>query len=549
MSERVIENGIIDKFFTFEIFDNTKGDLHTKYVSALNKLVVSEQIISDIDYSNGVTLSNTIEEQINRRKEYLFKNINSLNRSYKGDFLSPKESEFTFAGFGRNPFIHPKNKVIDLLEYSQLRALHQFVQTNKLEEYHTSVRLLDTKNNFMLYPIRIVWNDDNVAFIDLTITTYKHGYAILNASIRFTEKRVYDIGDDAWNMDIKEAYFPKMLFSTKNEKEYSDFEYKKVGRCKSIDDALDRYLEILQGNIFTYESECRNFNVLTTNKFPGTPKNFAENSCEDFEESVYSLICAPISFKQSPQKIREYLSKVSKVDNENIKLFANQHRLLILFAKDFYKELEKRGVDNEEYKFELMYSGFRGGYIFAIEKLLLKQYTEEKFILKSLNKNLSLGKLYKLYENRDYELRYETNQIFYRFASTRDLITFLYEKCLDGNLKLLYQEHKDRTLELINLRKEKRVAQFSVLGPVVTIIISLVLSMSGINEILKVFGKENSNSSLIGYIVFNAIIITIVLLAYIDQLKRGIMGIVYTVKDYYRFKRAMKNTMRYKEED
>lgn len=542
MEASKITNGIIDNFFVFEIFDNSRGDLTKKYQKVLNRLIKSKLVISKANINKRVDFGEQFLMHIKEREKFKSKNKNSMNRSIKGDFIHPNSNDYTFSGFESEPYDHSEGTVIDLLWYSQNRAIQQFVHTNYLEELHTKTEILTTKNNFLLYPIRIIWEDETVSFIDLTITTYKHGYSILNATIRFSQAEINNLEREIWRLPIKEAYFPRLMFNNTGENE-ACYSYKKIGRCNNPISALNRYLDFIQKEVFNYESEKENFNCLTISNISNLPANFEKIETK-LNENIFKLLFAPVGINlPSANSISERLEKSSMDLNEITRVYANQYRLIFLMAKDFKNRLEEMGILNKEYQQEHMYSAFRGGFIFAIEKLLLKMFTSKKFILKSLNENLSLKKLYQLSLNRNYELRYETDQIFYNYTTTRVLIDFLYKKCLDSYSESIFAEQQARTLQLINLNKERRVAQFSILGPIIAIIISIVLSMSGIKDLLETFGIFDPQIHILFYIIFNGIVIGVILLSYLDQVKRIITSPYNFIKYIYRKNKAKKNTI------
>ncbi|QTJ49146.1 hypothetical protein B8A40_07805 [Dolosigranulum pigrum] len=96
--------------------------------------------------------------------------------------------------------------------------------------------------------------------------------------------------------------------------------------------------------------------------------------------------------------------------------------------------------------------------------------------------------------NRDQELRYETNQLFFDFATTRELIDFLFEKGVDDSQKRIIRETEERVKGLIILKREILVNKITMMGTILALYFTAIFSYEGIQELLLNIGIDEEHT-------------------------------------------------------
>lgn len=513
-----IQEAVIDNFFTFDLFDNTKGNISKEYFKILKKLVDSQLLITSFDENKEVVFQNHFSNELDRRRK-LYNEKNLIN-VMKKDFVSVKGDTFVFDGFKAPPFITENDKIIDLLAYSQLRAMFHYAEALGNEEYYTGVNTLNTKECFLLFPIRIEKNSDEIFYIDIYFTFFQHGYGILNASTRIKDEGVDQLSSSVWDIEIKSAFLPKFMFDI-DVKEENKYEYKKIGGCKTILESINRYMDILQKKLNsknTFDNKLKfkfNFDCMTILKMKNQPDNF-ENERIHLYPQIYKLLFAPIGHLALNNKTaKERVDKYSKQPDNNLKIFINSKRFIMIFGNDIYAEVSD---SPEEIQKELLYSSYRSGMIFALEKLFLKNITMRKYLIRLSDPTLSLNKMYTILMNRDMELRYETNQLFYSFTSTREYIDFFVEKGIETSVLNAIEESVNRVKDLILLRRENRINKITIVTTILALVFTVLFSMAGIKETLETLGILDISIIISTYKIIVSLVFLTIILFYKDLL-------------------------------
>lgn len=473
---------VIDIYNTFEIFDNAKGDLNKKYLKVLTEINNLSLLVSSSDFLFMNSFLQVLDERRRKKDKEL---------SIKTDFLNRNIEDYSFTELNKdNPFPSSENE--DLLYLSQLRALHHYFRMSTQESKYTNLQLqYTTKNHLLLFPIKVKMKNGKIGFVDVYLTLYKHGYAIINGSFRLENYEVDDINLSTWTIDIQSAYLPAGLFSGSKCKD--NLQYKKIGRCTTLQDSVLKYVEFIQKKITKYPSNPHTFHSLTLLKTKDQPVSFNETS-QEYNENIFKLLFSPVTdLSLEREQIKEKIEFYSKVIDNNTKIYVNGIRLIHCLSKNIYSRITQDEF-TEKAAEEVLYAGYKSEVTFALEKLLLRKYTLEKFVTKSLNQTISLEKLSKILMNRDQELRYETNQLFFDFATTRELIDFLFEKGVDDSQKRIIRETEERVKGLIILKREILVNKITIMGTILALYFTAIFSYEGIQELLLNIGIDEEHT-------------------------------------------------------
>ena len=275
---------VIDIYNTFEIFDNAKGDLNKKYLKVLTEINNLSLLVSSSDFLFMNSFLQVLDERRRKKDKEL---------SIKTDFLNRNIEDYSFTELNKdNPFPSSENE--DLLYLSQLRALHHYFRMSTQESKYTNLQLqYTTKNHLLLFPIKVKMKNGKIGFVDVYLTLYKHGYAIINGSFRLENYEVDDINLSTWTIDIQSAYLPAGLFSGSKCKD--NLQYKKIGRCTTLQDSVLKYVEFIQKKITKYPSNPHTFHSLTLLKTKDQPVSFNETS-QEYNENIFKLLFSPVTY-------------------------------------------------------------------------------------------------------------------------------------------------------------------------------------------------------------------------------------------------------------
>lgn len=541
----IISHGILDNLIVFEVFNNFKGDRHRKYIKTIEYLVKSDLIISDISLEKQVNLNTFFLETLKERRKDIHKNASSLNSHIRGDFIEVN-GEDIFNGYYAEPSPYTEGRLIkvDLLEQSQRTHMNRFVRNNIREENYSSLSILDVKNVFMLFPLRVII-DTKVIFIDVKLTIYRHGYAILNFSTKFNDIELEVFNENMWDINVDSAYLPGFMLdiekTEKNNKESSvdPKKYYKLGGCKNLAGALSRYEEIIKKALATKVEQRESFHTLMISN----GNDLGEENSDERKQNIFKILHTPIVVMPPKKHIDSFFENNMFEEKGFSNVYANQHRIVYVLPEDFYKEHKKDiPSDTESIIIEHFYEAFRGDFFFAIEKLMLKKLSNWKYMSNFFNSSLSARKLSKINLNRIYETKFESNQAFYRYGSAIGLVDILFKTCLDSNVIKLLEENKERVLEASELRRSIILSEVSVLTSILVILLTSILSIPAITQTASFFNIESNLLILSCYLVIVFLVIATVFTAFRDK----IFGLWFSIIDFnktvHRNYNAKKNT-------
>lgn len=336
---------------------------------------------------------------------------------------------------------------------------------------------------------------------------------------------IQEFSKNKWDIDIEKAYIPKF----EKAKEYLYYEEKE--ECNTICEIIDSYIEMMQINLFKCKTSYNFFPTLSIADMTYSPHSFKDintqgtdikkntkylNESKTYQESIYMLLNAPIiDTIQIPYNVGEINEKRGRNVLDTIKLYATPNRIIYVTGKDLFVKF-KEEEENEGDAFENSYISHKAYANFAVHKMLLKEFNNMKYVL-SLSSSLKMKKIYNLEAARDYELRYESNDIFFTHASASELVNYLYDKCISKDKKRILEEAVERTNNLIQLNKEKEAQKFNYIISVFTIVISVVFSISGIKDVYKAFEIIDENIIKQTYIIFNLIVSVLIIFIFLRK--------------------------------
>lgn len=500
--ENIIKGGVIDYYYTFDYID--KKNI-IKRINILKKLSESELAIG-----------------------HLLKNPNTQEVS-----LEMKDHFFVNA---------EKDNDNELLKDNQQRAYNRQLETIKSEITFTNSDAFNYKNTYILFPIKVELNNEITGFVDIYLELLDSGTCILNASFTVFGLSVQEFSINKWDINIDKAYTPKF----EKAKKFLYYEEKKD--CNTLFEIIDSYIEMIQLNLFSYKYPYNFFQTLSLADMTYSPRNFKNSISQGegfqknmnylketrtYQESIYTLLNAPIVDKyQIPYNVGEINEKRSRNVLDTFKLYATPNRIIYVTGKDLFDRFKKE-EENEGDVYENSYISHRAYANFAVHKMLLKEFTNMKYVL-SLNSTLKTKKIYNLELARDSELRYQSNDIFFTHASASELVNYLYEKCISKNKKIILDEAVERTNNLIQLNKEKEARNFNYIISIFTIVISVVFSISGIKDVYKAFEIVDGNVIKKTYIIFNLIILILIIFIFLRKKISLILQILesFLIKTY-----------------
>lgn len=544
-----IERGILNNVLGFEVFNNSRGDNFKKYKRALENLSKNNLIISDINIEKAVTFTGFFEETLQARRQFLNKSQDSLASHLKGDFRDAKDIDRFDLYYEESIEEDDAATKIDLLEESQRGHLHRFVNNNFREEKHSNQSLLTTKNTFILYPLRIIVEGMSI-FVDVRMTIYKHGYAILNFSTYLKNIDLEDFNRSQWGTNIDSAFLPSFMLSLENKDQYSGAsilektKYNKLGRCKDLASAIKRYEKIIKLAIGyqASRSESESFHTLMISN----EKDLGKINTTNYRENIYKLLHSPILTKPPQTYLEKFFNNNLFEEKGFMNTYGNQHRLVYIVPEEMFKKIQKELPQcTEEPITEHFYEAFHGDFFFAIEKLMLRKMSDWKYMHNFFGDTISSRKLYRIDLNRIYESRFENNQVFYQYSSMLELVDALFKSCIDKNVTNILEENKDRVLETSELRRNIIISEVSVLTSILVILLTAILSIPALTQTMEFFNIKNDFLITFSYAVILILVIITVIAAFRDKILVSFQNIISFPKNVWRQYVAIRNTKNY----
>ena len=533
MKESVLKNGVMDLYITFETFDNSKhtiNDIFNKtFPTSLNKLLKSDLIISYDTFNKEIGLNHAFTSYLKKRKEeYLQPTWKLKKNHFLLEFQSVTPDYKSFDNFGGNyniSFSSNEGRTIDLLDYSQLRARNQFTDSLSYEEIYSGVDTLDIKKNYMLFPIKIIFTSGKVGFIDLAITIFKHGYCYVNASLRIENILISTLSTSMLDLPIEAAFLPNFMFNSDSGND--KYEYKKIGGCNNLDEAMSRYISYIQNDVFQHISKIEKFTSLTLLEMDTIPKMFCTEFLEkkdDFNKDIYSLLFAPVQIDRKLTKLDfNNLHNKLLIPTSEVACYANENRFIFVLSKNELNLSKASSKNNDEpvskgMLLEAQYSSYRQSIPFILEKILLKKYSSLKNFIDLLSSK-KLTELKKIKELRNFELGFEELPLFYNYGSTKIFFKFLYECCIDPNTTKVIDESIQRNEDLIILNKQIQTDRLSYSSAIFALIFTALFSINGIKDILNLFGNKDITTIRYSYIILFIFVIIIIIYIFKDKFK------------------------------
>lgn len=531
----IINKGKLDNFIVFEVFNNSKGNSLKKYTKALKKLVNTNMIISDIKITKEVNLSESFFNTIQERSQYLNKKENALFSNLKGDFVDI-DGENYFNGYYNDPLKEVSPVRVDLLSYTQTINLHRFIENNNREERYSNQSVLNNKNTFLLYPLRVVI-DEIVTYIDVRIIIYKHGYAILNFSTSTNEVDLDLFNEQLWDLDIDSAFLPSFMIELDKKKSNDGpMTFKKLGGCIKLNDAVDRYKKIVLKAIASDDVVSDSFHTFMVPK----PDEFGKENSYEYKRNLYKVLHTPMLSMPSKKRVSDFFDNNLFEEKGFPNTYGNQHRIIYTVSKEHIER--NNGTYSEEVWIEHLYEAFRGDYFFAIEKLMLRKITNWKYMNNFFAPSISARKLYKINLNKIHESRFESNQIFYKYGSAIELIDVLYKKCIDANIEKLLEENKKSILEVNNLRRNIIQSEVGVLTSILVVLFTSILSIPAITNTMEFFRIESELIVWSSYLLIQFLVLATVITTFRDKISTFWFNIFNFFTSFFRHWRAVHNT-------
>jgi len=494
-----IKHGFYNAFYAFKLFDN-KGSIDNKeYVKVLGSLRDTGLFISAERPDKEVFFMDSFTELLQKRKEkhrqnkengetvpsYLQQSIQKVGDNPK-IYFGATESGFR---------IEIEDDLVDDLDVSQDYYINQLVDIYRDEERYTGIASKEHKNRFLLFPPFIRDTQQRSYHPGIYLTIYKHGYAILWLSFELEDIEFNEINLNGWCLDIESAYFPEFMINGNKS-----FDYKKKARCSNINILLKEYAAYIykSANYSGPNIPGQYFYHLILSEYAYMMDKYEDKVNVKFSETIYKLLFAPIHdyLLKTPSEIENILNKRYYSNSMYLRFYANNNRVISAYAKDYKKSVKPYLPPDLDLKdteaLNFLYQRLSmGGAINSIESLLLKKETIQNLLVFELNEKTSLKKLINLLikENLNYSI--EFSKYFYTYGSVREMLSFLERSCEDFLQNNLMNERQQKIEKVISLKKEKYNANFTALGPILTIALTLFLSFPTLESIFKIVKREN----------------------------------------------------------
>lgn len=532
-----IKKGFLDIFYVFELYNSNGINVdNNKYKKILEKIYESGIVISAENQEKAVFFTDRFQNLINERKSEFRKNRSDkkknpeyLNRSIKQLEDGPTVNLSATSG---KIAISIYDEIEDELEYSQMRFMEKLINIYSSEEKYTGISTKEYKNRFLLFPPEISLIDDEYIFPGVYLTVFKNGYGIVQMSIDLTDFDFELINEVGWNLQLIDLSIPELLINGENSYDFKRVEEHYINNLLKI--YADFVYKIINNHTPTIHGQY--FYNLTLSKFPFNPDNFEKNGTPNYLALIYKLLYAPVEdySLKSLEETSFFVNNRYYTYSKFSRMYANNNRIIQIFSKDFPTSISSLFEDpevltDEEFLNELCHNTALGGVINSIESILLKKEANQSLSVFKLQESTSLKRLLDLLIKDNVNYSMEFSKYFFTYASVREMMVFLEEKCEDFLQTKLMEERKIRIEKLISLKKEKNVTNITILGSVLTVFITLILSFPPIESILEYLNK--TEYILLIYLVVNILYIFFLVYLFIEQIIQSIKMIRRKIKD------------------
>jgi hypothetical protein len=506
-----IKKGYFNIFQVFQIFQhkNEKSN-YSNYINFIESLVNSGLIISAESPDKEVYFPEKFNKYLSQRKNDFRKH----GGNYRGDIKKIAENSTVRVSANH---IEIEGDINDKLEESQTEYIEQLVALYQLEELHTGIPTKDYKNRFLLFPSRITLEDGSTQYIGIYLTIFKHGYSIIHLCYDIENQEFEDFNHSNWEVTIQKAMVPEILINGGNP-----YSLKKKARVYSLNQLVNVYREYIEGLLLNNFSSGFNTNYynLCLSDYAYQPDDYEVEPSKNCNEILFKLLYAPITefSLKSTSDIISFVSDRYFSFSKNFRLYANSNRTISTYGKKLKNSDEYINLNENEFN-RLCQNSSLGGIIMGIEMILLKKINQQQYGIDELNQNTSLKKMIDINILEQTNYIHEFSQYFYSYGSVRELINFLNEKCEDFLQSNLISERREKLERLIHLKKERNVASFTMIGPILSVALTLILSLPTLEQLLKLVNKEEL--LLQSYIAINFIFILIISWFLREQIKES----------------------------
>ncbi|SER00002.1 hypothetical protein SAMN05216232_3918 [Virgibacillus subterraneus] len=516
MTKKLIKSGVYDSFTTFRVFEvNNRNN----FVKALKKLIKSNLIISgETRYENEGSIDfNNQFMKLRERRLKLFRESKEKGklqpREIRGDIFQTKDKpEVTIKPIQNGIAIDAENNLIDNLVASQEYELGRIANLYNYEKKYTGFNSHDFKNVFLLYPCK-AYIGEKVLYISFFLMIYKNGLATLNSKINIDGRDLNELSDSIYDLSLENVFLPEFLFS-----ESSNNNYKKKGRCNSLREVEGVYKKYL-GDLFNTNNFSMPFNFITLIDYKNRPDECFSEDNISFNRSLYNLLNAPVSeFTEKHDKpVREFIKTRYFETSYFHRYYGNNNRIISVYTKRIKDEFNSIYPNGEggELADSHIYLVSLTGVINVIEALLFRKFINDNYVLSNLNTKTSMSQLLKLKIKSKNDSLLDLKRYYYSYGSLTELQEFMHYKCEDYTKSAIANQWSREIEDLIKLKREQFVSTLSILGPIITIILTLILSFPTIKQISEEIGVEQN--SIFIYIIFNTAFIFLLLIVFVKQ--------------------------------
>ncbi|MED3710048.1 hypothetical protein P4502_12525 [Peribacillus frigoritolerans] len=404
---------------------------------------------------------------------------------------------------------------IDLLKESQIIGIERLVSLLNQEKFYTGFQSKDSKNRFLIYPPQLIISEEIVIPI-IILTLFKSGHILVHFSYEIKKITANKISGYSWNLKLDKVKLPKEISNTIE-----------TDGVESLEDIANIYLQYFKIR-FRTDGLVYYMQHLCLPEYAYQPESFKLKESKKFNDGIYRILFAPIFKHQlkNDENCEELLKNQLYNFSKHYNLYANYNRLISCFSKHFKASLDEqlkfRGLSDEELKKveitnEELYNTSTQAIIIAIENTLIKKSNMAISNLIELNIDMPLNKLIDkeildtMFYLGDF---YKT---FYTYESLVRFTEFLENKC-ENYLNLNETKiRKEKIESIINIKKEKLIYNVTLLGPLLTIILTLLFSYSALESITKGFGVGKNLNEI--YIYLNLLFNILLILFFKSQFK------------------------------
>ena len=397
---------------------------------------------------------------------------------------------------------------------------------NEVEKY-TGKSLVGLLYLFMLQPIKIYTSASKVDYINIFLWLYSNGTIIVQYTVPIIDSTVSNFAKPEENPFNVDASLPRYIQDKKYKDQYiySDSKMSYIDAIKMYNSHIVKLLKIKKIKSTSY------LEALYLIDYEKMPKSFSKNVNKDLMKDFFWIVNAPFGYINQVED-SEYEKFFNNRYNRNkfLSFFAStNHRILIALNDNGKNEFCNLLGENSSYLSLHIYM------LISIHIIILKKACCSYIINEPYNESYSMGSIIE----KQKKLIFMKDYIYYilgnAYGSVVEVTNYLERSMRDYLPINIVDEKISIYKEVTELNSNEKESKKNYRMSFLAVLLTIFLGLEAIEKITIILDEIfKANVSQYNIIIWGIIILTSILIFYLEEIKRLFKFI--TNKTYYSFK-------------